>query len=863
MDSLRYWVTECHVDGFRFDLASALARELYDVDRLSAFFDVIHQDPVLSQVKLIAEPWDVGPGGYQVGNFPVLWSEWNGIYRDTMRDFWRGQAARRRVRLAPDRLERPLRGRRPPPVRVDQLHHRPRRLHAARPRLLQREAQRGQPGGQPRRDRRQPLLELRRRGRDRRPRDQRAARAPAAQLPRHAAPLPGHADAARRRRVRPHPARQQQRLVPGQRDLLVRLEPAGGERRAARVRAQADRAAARAPGVPPPPVPARRASEEGSGLPDVWWFRTDGAPHDASATGTAGERTVGMFLNGEEIASPDARGQRIARRVVPAAVQRPPRGRARSRCPTGASASAGRSCCRTAEPGAEPTRSRSARSRTGGRRGPLAGAAARAAMTELPRHLPPPARRRASASPRRGSWCRTWPTSASRTCTCRRRSRRGRARRTATTWSTRPRSPTSSAARRSSARSSRAAREAGLGIVLDIVPNHMAVDDANRYWTERALRRKFFDVDAETGPPPPLLRHRPPRRRAPGGPGGVRGDPPRWRSRSCATGSSTGCGSTTRTGWPTRPGYLERLRDGGVEHVWVEKILDPGEQLRDWPVEGTVGYEFLNDVAALFVDPAGEAPLTALWDELSGDPRPFARVRRRGQARAGLARTFARGGRAARARACRSRGDLREAARVAAGLPHLHPSTASAAAEDRGGARRGRHRAGCSTAAARVRHALPADHAAGDGQGRRGHRLLPLRCACSRSTTSAATPAASGSRSRPSTPPTPSAPSASRSTCSSPRRTTPSARATCARGSARSPGWPRSGRRTCARWLELEPLRTVAGARRTSSATSSSRRWSARGRSSPSGSTAYLEKALREAKRTTSWIDPDDGTRRR
>lgn len=92
MDSLRYWVIECHVDGFRFDLASALARELYDVDRLSAFFDTIHQDPVLSQVKLIAEPWDVGPGGYQVGNFPVLWSEWNGIYRDTMRDFWRGEA---------------------------------------------------------------------------------------------------------------------------------------------------------------------------------------------------------------------------------------------------------------------------------------------------------------------------------------------------------------------------------------------------------------------------------------------------------------------------------------------------------------------------------------------------------------------------------------------------------------------------------------------------------------------------------------------------------------------------------------------------------------------------------------------------
>ncbi len=93
MDSLRYFAVDCHVDGFRFDLASALARELYDVDRLSAFFDIIHQDPILSQVKLIAEPWDVGPGGYQVGNFPILWSEWNGIYRDTMRDFWRGQGS--------------------------------------------------------------------------------------------------------------------------------------------------------------------------------------------------------------------------------------------------------------------------------------------------------------------------------------------------------------------------------------------------------------------------------------------------------------------------------------------------------------------------------------------------------------------------------------------------------------------------------------------------------------------------------------------------------------------------------------------------------------------------------------------------
>ena len=163
MDSLRYWVIDCHVDGFRFDLASALAREFFDVDRLSAFFDVIHQDPVLSQVKLIAEPWDVGPGGYQVGNFPILWSEWNGIYRDVdprllarLRQLWR-------LRRAAVRFLGPVRGR-SGAVRVDQLHHRPRRVHLARPRLLQRQAQRGQPGGQPGRHRRQPLLELRGRG---------------------------------------------------------------------------------------------------------------------------------------------------------------------------------------------------------------------------------------------------------------------------------------------------------------------------------------------------------------------------------------------------------------------------------------------------------------------------------------------------------------------------------------------------------------------------------------------------------------------------------------------------------------------------------------------------------------------------
>ena len=236
MDSLRYWADVCHVDGFRFDLASALAREFYDVDRLSAFFDIIHQDPLLSQVKLIAEPWDVGPGGYQVGNFPILWSEWNGIYRDTMRDFWRGAGRRLGLRVALRRLGGPLRARRQAAVRVDQLHHGARRLHAARPRLVQREAQRGERRGQPRRHRRQPLVELRRRRADRRSGRQRVARAAAAELPHDAAPLAGRADAARRRRALAHAGRQQQRVVPGQRDLVVRLGPRRRRARAARVR---------------------------------------------------------------------------------------------------------------------------------------------------------------------------------------------------------------------------------------------------------------------------------------------------------------------------------------------------------------------------------------------------------------------------------------------------------------------------------------------------------------------------------------------------------------------------------------------------------------------------------------------------
>ena len=169
----------------------------------------------------------------------------------------------------------------------------------------------------------------------------------------------------------------------------------------------------------------------------------------------------------------------------------------------------------------------------------------------------------------------------------------------------------------------RAAREAGLGIVLDIVPNHMATDDANPYWADPARRARFFDLDEETG------RHR--RFFDIDHLAAVRQEDPavfeethRLALALVADGKVDGLRIDHPDGLADPAGYLRRLREAGVDHVWVEKILDPDERLREWPVEGTVGYEFLNDAAALFVDPAGEAPLTALWAEVSGDPRPFA-----------------------------------------------------------------------------------------------------------------------------------------------------------------------------------------------------------------------------------------------
>ena len=345
MDSLRYFVIDCHVDGFRFDLASALAREFYEVDRLSAFFDMIHQDPVISQVKLIAEPWDVGPGGYQVGNFPVLWAEWNGIYRDTMRDFWRGQANvadfASRFTGSSDLYQSD--GRAPfASINFITAHDgfTLRDLVSYNDKHNEANGEDNQDGTDDNRSWNCGVEG---------PTDDPEINALRARQQRNflddAVALAGRADAARRRRVRPHPGGQQQRLVPGQRDLVVRL----GERRpraARRSRGALIALRRDASGVPAHGVPHRRASARlGAARRLVVPARRPA--DDAEGLAARRRHTLGVFLNGEEIAERTPRARR-SRRLVPPALQRH-FGPSLHACRRGASARAGRSSSRPAD----------------------------------------------------------------------------------------------------------------------------------------------------------------------------------------------------------------------------------------------------------------------------------------------------------------------------------------------------------------------------------------------------------------------------------------------------------------------------------------------------------------------------------
>ena len=370
LDSLRYWVTEMHVDGFRFDLISALARTGHEIDMRSAFLTTIGQDPVLRHVKLIAEPWDASMDGYRVGSFPPPWVEWNDQYRDAIRDFWRqGTPGIRDRRHPARRLVRPVRRRRPLAVRLGQLRHRARRLHRARPGDLRPQAQRGQRRAQPRRHRQQPLLEPRRRGRDRRRRGRRAAPPPGGQHDGHALPVQRRPDDHRRRRARPHPARQQQRLLPGQRDLVGRLAPR--RRLARRLRDHQDGAAAasRAPGAAPAALV--RGTADDRRRPQGPRLAAPLRPRDdrrrLARRQPARRRHVRVR---RPAALPRPARRAAARRVVHDLVQRRGRAGRRDRCRRTSGCTPARSCCpptptsRPARPSTPATRSPSARARS-------------------------------------------------------------------------------------------------------------------------------------------------------------------------------------------------------------------------------------------------------------------------------------------------------------------------------------------------------------------------------------------------------------------------------------------------------------------------------------------------------------------
>ena len=633
---------------------------------------------MLSQVKLIAEPWDVGPGGYQVGNFPVLWSEWNGIYRDTMRDFWRGEAHvgefAQRLTGSSDLYQDD--GRHPfasinfitahdgftlrDLVSYNEKHNEANKegnrdgTDDNRSWNYGVEGETDDPEINALRDRQQrnflatlllsqgtPMML----GGDEFGRTQGGNNNGWCQdseiswfdwslLETNAELLDVHASKLIALR-RAHAVFRRRQFLFGR-----EVEGSGPARRGL--------------------VPPRRRAHARRGL------------------GRRRRRSSALFLNGEEIASPDVARAPGARRVVPAAVQRPPRGPRVHAAGRRRSARRGRSCWTRRGPSVEPG-DETLEAGDGARAGPpLAGPAApRPAMTELRAtyrlqlggdfgfaaarelvpyladlgvshvYLPP------SFQAREGSthgYDVVDPTSISNEL---------------------------------------GGEEEFFALVRRgaATPGWASCSTSSRTTWRRTTQEPLLERPAAARA---VLRHRRARPAATGASStSTTSRRSARRTRRCSRRrTSSRCGWCARgivdglridhpDGLADPAGYLARLREGGVEHVWVEKILDPGEPLRDWPIDGTVGYEFLNDVCGLFVDPAGEAPLTDLWVEVSRRRPALRRARVRGQARAGADGVRA-GGRAAAARGAGAGGRAGARAGVAARLPHLRRAVVGA-----------------------------------------------------------------------------------------------------------------------------------------------------------------------------------------
>ena len=625
MDSLRYWVTDCHVDGFRFDLASALAREFFEVDRLSAFFDVIHQDPVLSQVKLIAEPWDVGPGGYQVGNFPVLWSEWNGVYRDTMRDWWRGQSNTgsfaSRLAGSSDLYESD--GREPfASINFITAHDgftlRDLVSYNEKHNEVNQEGNRdgtddnrswncGVEGDTDSAD----VLALR-------TRQQRNFLTTL--LISQGTPMLLAGDEMNRTQHGNNNAWCQDNEISW---FDWTEDPAADELRDFTRRLIALR---RRHPVFRRESFLRGAEVKGSGLPDVWWFRPDGRKM-TRRDWQVGEHALGTFLNGagDHDPRPPRRGHRG--RLLPAPGQRPSRGPA---------------VHAAAAPLRRPLDARALHRRSGG---PVRVSHLRSAdrgAGDLALDRDPQANRRVSElrATYRLQLTSEFGFGAARSLVPYLRDLGISHLYLSPSFQARPGSTHGydvvDPQRLSDAlggeaefrRLSDDVRDAGLGIVLDVVPNHMGADDANQYWADPELREKFFDVDPATG------RHR--RFFDIDDLAAIRQEDPDVFEATHALalalvndGLIDGLRVDHPDGLADPAGYLTRLAERGASNLWVEKILNQAHRPSGcatgaYPApSATSSSTTLRRCSSI---PAREAPMTELWERISGDRRPFGEV---------------------------------------------------------------------------------------------------------------------------------------------------------------------------------------------------------------------------------------------